>query len=223
MDKVIAEIVIIAKKYFDIKRVMLFGSRARGDENKNSDYDIAIFGASTETKRMLIDDVDKIPTLHKIDLLFVENRHIGTDIYNSIIKEGIDLMNKFEIKLSNYKKAVIRLREALDIAKNNDFDIIKDGVIQRFEFTTELSWKALREYLILEGEIDINSPKSTMKAAFRMGLITDEIKWLKILDDRNITSHIYDEDECVQIFERIRDDYIELFENLLKKLENKRD
>lgn len=153
------------------------------------------------------------------DLLFLEKRHIGADIYNNILKEGIDIVNKFEIKLKNYKKAVNRLREGLDIIQDNNCDIVKDGIIQRFEFVTELSWKTAREYLMLEGEIDINSPKSTMKAVYRIGLITNESGWLRILEDRNLATHIYDENETNEVVCRIRENHIGLFEELLNRFE----
>ena len=70
---------------------------------------------------------------------------------------------------------------------------MRDGTIQRFEFTTELAWKTVREYLLNEGMTDINTPKSVMKEAFAAGVIDDEQGWLQILNDRNGTSHIYDE------------------------------
>lgn len=219
MDKVIIKIREISKKYSDIKKVVLFGSRARGDADESSDYDIAVFGAGEETKLRFTDEIEEISTLHKIDLLFLEKRHRGTDIYNNILKEGVEIVNKFEIKLGNYKKAVNRLREALDIIQGSNFEIIRDGIIKRFEFATELSWKTAREYLLLEGEVNINSPKSTMKAAYRIGLISNESGWLGILDDRNLTVHIYDEHEANEIFCRIRDKHIGLFEELLKRFE----
>ena len=99
---------------------------------------------------------------------------------------------------------------------------LRDGVIQRFEFTTELAWKSTREYLLSEGETDINSPKPVMRAALRTDLITDEQGWIKILDDRNMTSHIYDEEEVQAIFERIRTKHIVLFKELLDILEAKK-
>ena len=131
-------------------------------------------------------------------------------------------MDKFICKLENYKKAVLRLEEGINEAEENKSMTLRDGVIQRFEFTTELAWKSTREYLLSEGETDINSPKPVMRAALRTDLITDEQGWIKILDDRNMTSHIYDEEEVQAIFERIRTKHIVLFKELLDILEAKK-
>ena len=129
-------------------------------------------------------------------------------------------MNKLEIKLSNFKNALERLKEAVDeYKKENASDVIRDGVIQRFEFTYELSWKTTKEYLESIGLIDINSPKLVFKEAFAQRLIEDETIWLLMLNDRNKTSHIYNEKMANEIAERIVNSYIEVFETLIAKLE----
>ena len=89
----------------------------------------------------------------------------------------------------------------------------RDGAIQRFEFTSELSWKTVREYLMCEGVTAINTPKSVMIEAFAAGVI-DDAGWIQILNDRNATSQIYDENETDKIFKRIRERHILLFQKL---------
>lgn len=95
---------------------------------------------------------------------------------------------------------------------------MRDGVIQRFEFTAELAWKTIREYLLSEQIININTPKSVMREAFKAGIISDSDGWIKILDDRNSTPHIYDEEDAAEIYNRICVNHITLFDSLKNKL-----
>lgn len=222
MNEILSLIRQTALEFPSIRRVLLFGSRARGDFSDGSDYDIAVFGADENTVANFTNRIDELPTLYKIDVVFVNDRLVGKPIYNSIMKDGVVIMDKFIGKLENYKKAVLRLEEGISEAAENKSMTLRDGVIQRFEFTTELAWKSAREYLLSEGETDINSPKPVMRAALRTDLITDEQGWIKILDDRNMTSHIYDEEEAQEIFERIRTKHIALFKELLDILEAKK-
>ena len=114
----------------------------------------------------------------------------------------------------NYTE-ISRLHEALEeFEANSSLTTIRDGVIQRFEFTAELAWKTIREYLISQEVSDINTPKNVMKAAFSDDIITDEEGWLTILRDRNMTSHIYDEGDADEIFKRIVTQHIKLFDEL---------
>lgn len=129
-------------------------------------------------------------------------------------------MDKFQNKLENFEKAYNRLIEAVEKSKQSDDSVIRDGVIQRFEFTTELAWKSVREYLINEGIAELNSPKSVMREAFANNLIDNENVWVKLLEDRNKTSNIYDEDESEEIYNRISNEYAKEFEKLLSKLKN---
>ena len=110
-----------------------------------------------------------------------------------------DLMTKKE-KLKN---AVQRLEEAIDCYKKSPDDVKRDGVIQRFEFCEELSWKTLRLYLIDQGFSDLKSPKSVLREAYAYEIIDDEDVWITIMNDRNLTSHIYDEKTAEEIFNRI--------------------
>lgn len=218
MDRVIEKIKETAKRFSSIRRLVLFGSRARGDAMNRSDYDIAVWG-STEADRMsLINAVEELPILQKVDLVFVTETLKKQPIYKSIQVEGIVVMDKFEIKLENFKKAVQRLREAVDLSVTNQDLVIRDGVIQRFEFTAELAWKTTREYLLLQGEVDINSPKPVMRAAFRVGLVDDSDNWGRLLTDRNTTSHVYDDESANEIYDRILHVYTGLLESLLVKL-----
>lgn len=220
-DYVIEQIKNISYKYKSINKIVLFGSRARGDNMPASDYDIAVFSNNRDSRERagFLDDIDNIKTLNKIDVVFIKDRHIDTKFYENIMKDGITVTDKFQSKLENYKNALARLHESMEDAKKyGDNLTFRDGVIQRFEFTAELAWKTVREYLLSEKAAEINSPKSVMREAYNMNIITDEYGWIGILDDRNATSHIYDEAEATDIYKRISDSHIRLFDNLLEKL-----
>ena len=114
-------------------------------------------------------------------------------------------------KIENFRRAVERLQEALaDSARTPESTVIRDGVIQRFEFTFELAWKSLREYMADQGA-DMSGvvfSKQVFKAAYAAQLIDDEQVWLDMLTSRNITSHVYDDQQAAQVVADIRDRYI---------------
>ena len=122
-------------------------------------------------------------------------------------------------KCENFCKATDRLTEALaDLAVSPASTVIRDGVIQRFEFTFELAWKSLREYMADNGAdmSNVVFSKQTFKAAYAAHLIDDEQVWLDMLDARNITSHVYDDAQADRIAKDIRDRYIGSFAALVK-------
>lgn len=116
--------------------------------------------------------------------------------------------------LRRFGDALARLREGVSGAKD---ELDKDGVIQRFEFTFELLWKALK--IVLEDEgVASRTPKECLRSAFKVGLIQDEEVFLDMLEDRNKTSHIYSKQESDRIFQRIRSDYLPLMEKVSRNL-----
>ncbi|WPX09536.1 nucleotidyltransferase substrate binding protein [Anaerocellum danielii] len=123
------------------------------------------------------------------------------------------IMEKFE----DFKNALVRLEEGIKVEPQ--IDIIMDGVIQRFEFVFELSWKLMREYLKFVG-LEVNNPRGVIKYAFQNGVIEDADKWLKMLYDRNMTSHLYDQKIAHGIYESIKNEYIDLFKKLQSKFED---
>lgn len=128
-------------------------------------------------------------------------------------------MTNLEIKLNNFKKALQRLEEAAaELYIDKDNDIVRDAVIQRFEFTYELAWKTTKEYLEYIGIMDKNSPKAVVKEAYAQKLISNEQNWLTMIKDRNMTSHLYKEEMAKEIATRIIDYYINEFEKLIESI-----
>lgn len=200
-------------------RVLLYGSRARGDNRPESDVDLAIFGMPAERRSSLLAAFDDIPTLIDFDVVFVTS---DTDpaLMRNILKDGVLIMGKFEEKFEKFKSAVARLSEAVADYEKNPLDSIRDGVIQRFEFCTELAWKCTREYLEDEGFTELDSPKSVMRRAYAGGLIENDSDWIELLTARNKTSHIYDEATAEEIFGAVCRKYAAMFAALIEKLEN---
>ncbi len=112
-----------------------------------------------------------------------------------------------EWNIKNLGRAMSRLKEAIDEPETNKLAI--DGTIQRFEFVFELTNKAMRHLLAHEG-ITVTTPREALKQAFRVGWLQDETAWLQMLEDRNETSHIYNEDVAREIYGRIREEYPEM-------------
>jgi len=116
-------------------------------------------------------------------------------------------MTKSEVllKINNFERALKRLEEAVKKAKD---DLDKDGVIQRFEFTIELLWKSFKAILNYLG-IECYSPRGCVKEAFKAGIIGDDEIILDMLNDRNISSHVYSETTSEEIFRRIKEIYLD--------------
>ena len=102
------------------------------------------------------------------------------------------------------------MEESVQIAKD---ELDKDGVIQRFEFTVELLWKALKTMLAYEG-IECYSPRNCIKEAFKANFIDDDEIILDMLEDRNMSSRIYNKVTSEEIFERIKELYVNYLRNL---------
>lgn len=114
---------------------------------------------------------------------------------------------KLEDSLSKLETALKRLGEALAADSSNALFV--DGTIQRFEFVFELTWKTLKRALEVEG-LKCETPRETLKTAFKAGWITDETLWLQMLEDRNLTSHTYDEPAALEIYENIKNYHSEI-------------
>lgn len=99
------------------------------------------------------------------------------------------------------KDALERFTEVVDLSQSKKDDIIIDATIKRFEFTLELFWKTLKKILAYE-KVESTSPRDVVSKAFQINLIDDEHIWLTMLDDRNLSSHVYNQKMAREIFER---------------------
>ncbi len=216
MDNIISQVKHIGEK-FNFTRIVLFGSRARGDNNSNSDIDLAVFAKDCRDEGAFRSALEEIDTLLKFDVVFITNT-IEDEFFKNINRDGVVIVDRFKTKLENFQRAAERLKEAIDEYAQINSETVRDGVIQRFEFTVELSWKTLREYMIDQGYQAADSPKAVMKEAFAHGLIKDDKVWIDMLTDRNLTSHIYKDETAQRIFESIVSSYAHALEDLARML-----
>ena len=142
-------------------------------------------------------------------------------------------------RLSNYNKAVQKITEAfkvvnrkpkknygdeydedvmpIDNSDDDDDDIddidelIKEGIIQRFEYTHELAWNVMKDYAEYQGNFEIRGSRDATKEAFKMKLISNGNEWMDMIISRNKTTHTYNEDTANEIFLKIINDYYPLF------------
>jgi nucleotidyltransferase substrate binding protein (TIGR01987 family) len=122
-----------------------------------------------------------------------------------------------EVALRKLREASLRLDEGVQEVTS---ELGQDGVIQRFEFTFELLWKTIKIFMEEKGDQNSKTPKDSLKAAFRIGLIksSEEQLFLGMLEDRNTSSHVYDRQEAAAIFARIRDVYLPAVKTLITRL-----
>jgi nucleotidyltransferase substrate binding protein (TIGR01987 family) len=98
---------------------------------------------------------------------------------------------RWEQRFENYKKALFQLKQAVETYDENAIDIIKEGIIQRFEFTHELAWKVMQDYLLYDGNQNITGSRTATREAFNKGLIEKGQEWMDMIESRNKTSHTY--------------------------------
>lgn len=130
-------------------------------------------------------------------------------------------MAELSLRLEEASKAVATLAEIVEM----EFSIIiRDATIQRFEYSFEATWKALREHLKEKEGIPCNSPKSCFREALRLGLLTEEetAHCLEMTDRRNDTTHTYREEIAQAIYREIPS-FLGLLQILIAGMEERAD
>ena len=121
-------------------------------------------------------------------------------------------MKRFEERKQDFYNALERLQEALN---EEVTDVVIDGVLHRFEFTFELSWKTVKDYLEYLGVTEkIGSPREIIQLGFKQGIIENGEIWIEIMLSRNELSHLYDAEASRKIYDNIKNSYIKEFKKL---------
>ncbi|MDR1748868.1 MAG: nucleotidyltransferase substrate binding protein [Spirochaetaceae bacterium] len=142
---------------------------------------------------------------------------------------------RWKQRFSNYQKAFGKLEHfityiGLGIAEKKTEekessdavfgDLIKQGVIQSFEYTHELAWNVMKDYAEYQGNAHIHGSRE----AFKMGLVSDGEVWMEMIKSRNAASHTYDDDTTAEIFTKIIKEYFPVFTDFrdqMKRIQKK--
>jgi len=123
-------------------------------------------------------------------------------------------------RFSNYKKGLRQLTAAVKLSTERELSLLeKQGLIQAFEFTHELAWNLLKDYLQYQGNQEIRGSRDAIRESLKVNLIADGNMWMETIKARNITSHTYDEELVQNAFETISNEYIVIFNELEKTFE----
>jgi len=123
-------------------------------------------------------------------------------------------------RLSNYRKALDNLREAINISEKRELNKLeKQGFIQAFEYTYELAWLTIKDFYQSKGEVNIQGSKDAFRMAFERGLVEKGAYLLEAVKSRQLTSHTYNEDTADEIYAAIKNKYAAAFIELSQNLE----
>jgi nucleotidyltransferase substrate binding protein (TIGR01987 family) len=120
-----------------------------------------------------------------------------------------------QLDIASFARAMKKLDEALTL---NETEIVRDALIQRFEFTFEIAWKSCQRVLRDLG-IAAKSPRDALSEAQQQGWLTDLGAWLELMEARNLTSHTYREDVAIRVAATVRNPGAALLRDLLSKLQ----
>jgi len=145
---------------------------------------------------------------------------------------------RWKQRFSNFVKAFLKLSHAIEYVKHNFIDenepiddsdlgyvldeMIKEGLIQRFEYTHELAWNVMKDYAIYQGNTDVGGSRDATREAFQLKLVSDGNIWMDMIGSRNKTSHTYNEETANEIYSKILNEYYPAFLEFKKRMEIKR-
>lgn len=129
---------------------------------------------------------------------------------------------RWKQRFENLEKAIKRLNEALE-AENKDPNnhLYQIAVIGSFQFTYELCWKTLKDFLKYNG-VDVSLPREVIKQAFHHKLLSDGMLWIEMLEERNIMAHVYQDIAAKKALDNIKNKYVTAIFELYNLLDSKR-
>ncbi|CAK8713448.1 nucleotidyltransferase substrate binding protein, HI0074 family [Candidatus Electrothrix aarhusensis] len=129
------------------------------------------------------------------------------------MKEDIRWKQRF----SNYQKALRQLQRFIDKGELSELE--EQGLIKSFEYTYELAWNTLKDFLEFKGQSDIYGSRDAIRKAFQLGIIEDGEIWMDMIKSRNRTSHTYNEDTAKEISRTVISVYYSAFKEMDQKFD----
>ena len=217
--KLVYEVKNIILENANPERIYLYGSQVNGEAEPGSDIDIAYDDKDFKQHHLIQDAVEKLQTLTKIDVKNIAET--GERLQNRVKSTGRVIYSatkklRAEDGLYNFSNALARFVSVIEREESFKLegfeDVFLDTLVKRFEFTYEMSWKALKRYLDFLG-VNAKSPRAVFKEAYALQIIKDESIWLDMIEQRNLSSHVYDESEIAGILHK-KEEYKKAFLNL---------
>lgn len=141
---------------------------------------------------------------------------------------------RWQQRFSNFNKALEKLSQAMLLVSNKRAqiqdpgelaiitqEVVKEGIIQRFEYTHELAWNVMKDYAYYQGNSTIGGSRDAIREALQLQLLENGHVWMEMIASRNSTSHTYDEDIANDIFKRISESYYPEFLKFQRIMESK--
>ena len=132
-----------------------------------------------------------------------------------MISEKKDI--RWKQRFVNYQKALSQLQKFINKGELSELE--EQGLVKAFEYTYELAWTTLKDFLEYRGQTDIYGSRDAIRKAFQLNLIDDGESWMDMLKSRNITSHTYNKETAEEICQAVKDVYYSLFQQLETRLD----
>lgn len=141
---------------------------------------------------------------------------------------------RWEQRFSNFIKAMDKLQQSVEYIHKNfeieDYNVedeildemVKEGLIQRFEYTHELAWNVMKDYAEYQGNSTIGGSRDAAREALQLKIISNGEIWMDMIQSRNKTSHTYNEEIANEIYSKILKEYYPVFEKFRNTMEDKR-
>lgn len=127
---------------------------------------------------------------------------------------------RWKQRFQNYENALKQLNDGIQYFKTNPIDLVKEGIIQRFEFTHELAWKVMKDFLEYEGISGIIGSRSATREAFNKNIISNGQDWMDMIESRNNTVHTYNSSILETEFLKITTIYSSLLQDFQNKMQH---
>lgn len=154
------------------------------------------------------------------------------------MKSNEDLDIRWEQRFSNFEKALQKLTEAIELVQASENsnrsqfiesinyekldEIIKEGLIQRFEYTYEMAWNVMKDYASYQGINDLTGSRDAIRFAFSAKLISDGESWMEMIKSRVLTTHTYNEATANEVFTKVVSIFYPCFIEFQKTMTSKK-
>ena len=138
-------------------------------------------------------------------------------LYNTFMsREDIRWIQRF----NNFSKAFVQLNKAVELSKQRPLSELEEqGLIQAFEYTHEMAWNTLKDFLEDRGVQNLYGSRDATREAFKAGLIENGEAWMKMIESRNLTSHTYNEEIAAKIVSAVIHSYFTEFKGFRDRMD----